>query len=146
MCQAEFGHALPVQLVEQLELAGELVGLLPLGGELGAFLVVVVVRQVFARVGVPAEGPEAVEVDLVAHGVSQRVHEDSSAEAFGGEVLSLPVSVGEKSKLVSWTKEEIVDDAIAIASDLKLSNNIEQPILCFFNRLIVKKLGYTSFL
>ena len=95
--QAEFGHTFPVKLVEQLELAGQLVGLLPLGGELGPFLVVVVVRQVVARVGVPAEGPEAVEVDLVAHGVSQRVHEDSSAETFGREAFSLPVSVEEQT-------------------------------------------------
>ena len=95
--QAEFGHAFPVQLVEQLEFAGQLVGLLPLGGEFGPFLVVVVVRQLLACVGVPAEGPEAVEMDLVAHGVGQRVHEDSSAETFGREVFSLPVSVGERS-------------------------------------------------
>ena len=102
--QAEFDHAFPVQLVEQLELAGQLVGLLPLGGEFGPFLVVVVVRQVLARVRVPAEGPEAVEMDLVAHGRGQRVHEDSSAETFGGEVFSLPVSVKEQKGLSSRIK------------------------------------------
>lgn len=96
MRQAEFDHTFPVQLVEQLEFAGQLVGLLPLGGEFGPFLVVVVVRQVLARVGVPAEGPEAKEVDLVAHGRGKRVHEDSGAETLGGEVFSLPVSVRRK--------------------------------------------------
>lgn len=65
--QAEFDHAFPVKLVEQLELGGQLVGLLPLGCEFCPFLVIVVVGQVLARVGVPAEGPETVEVDLVAH-------------------------------------------------------------------------------
>lgn len=75
-------------------------GLLPLGGEFGPFLVVVVVRQVLPRVGVPAEGPEAVEMDLVAHGGRQRVHEDSSAETFRGEIFSLPVSVEGKDKSV----------------------------------------------
>lgn len=49
-------------------------GLLPFGGELGALLVVVVIRQLFTRVGVPAEGPEAVKMDLVTHGGCQRVH------------------------------------------------------------------------
>lgn len=97
MRQTEFGHAFPVQLVEQLELAGQLVSLLPLGGEFGPFLVVVVVRQLLARVRVPAEGPEAVQMDLVAHGVGQRVHEDSSAETLGRKVFSLPVSVWEKT-------------------------------------------------
>lgn len=66
--QAEFDHAFPVQLVEQLELAGQLVGLLPLSGEFGPFLVIVVVWQILARIGVPAKGPEAIEVDLVADG------------------------------------------------------------------------------
>lgn len=65
--QAEFDHAFPVQLVEQLELAGQLVGFLPLSGEFGPFLVVVVVRQILACVGVPAKGPEAIEVDLVTY-------------------------------------------------------------------------------
>lgn len=56
-------------------------GLLPLGGELGAFLVIVVVRQLLARVGVPTEGPETIQVDLVAHGGGQRVHQDARAQA-----------------------------------------------------------------
>lgn len=94
-----------MQLVEQLELAGQLVGLLPLGGEFCPFLVVVVIGQVLACVGIPAEGPKAVEVDLVAHGRGQRVHEDSSAETFGGQVFGLPVSVrkktGQSSKIAS---------------------------------------------
>lgn len=41
---------------------------MPLGGEFCPLLVIVVVRQVLACIGVPAEGPEAVEMDLVAHG------------------------------------------------------------------------------
>lgn len=90
-----------MQLVEQLELAGQLVCLLPLGGEFGPFLVVVVVRQILACIRVPAEGPEAVEMDLVAHGRGQCVHEDSSAETFGGEVFSLPISVRKKVTMKS---------------------------------------------
>lgn len=109
MGQTQFGDALPVQLVEQFELAGQLVSLLPLGGELGPFLVVVVVWQVFARVGVPAKGPEAVEVDLVAHGESQRVHEDTGAEAFGRQVLSLPVSVRETKEIRCSTVIQTAD-------------------------------------
>ena len=54
-------------------------GLLPFGGELGALLVVVMVRQLLTRVGVPAEGPEAKQVDLVTHGRRQSVHQDASA-------------------------------------------------------------------
>lgn len=57
-----------MHLVEEFELGGQLVRLLPLGGELGALLVVVMVWQLLARVGVPAKGPEAVQVDLVTHG------------------------------------------------------------------------------
>lgn len=68
VCQAQPNHTFPVQLVEQLELGGQLVGLLPLGGEFCPFLVIVVVGQLFACVGVPAKGPKAVEVDLIAHG------------------------------------------------------------------------------
>lgn len=56
-----------MHLVEEFELSRQLVRLLPLGSELGALLVVVVVRQLLARVRVPAKGPEAVQVDLVAH-------------------------------------------------------------------------------
>ena len=94
MREAELGHTLPMHLVQQSELAGQLVGLLPLGGELCALLVIVVVGEVLARVGVPAERPEAVEVDLLAHGRGQRVHEDTSAKTLRGQVLGLPVSVG----------------------------------------------------
>lgn len=68
VCQAESNHTFPVQLVEQLELGGQLVGLLPLGGEFCPLLVIVVVRQFFACVGVPAERPKAVKVDFVTHG------------------------------------------------------------------------------
>ena len=90
--EVEFQQPLGVHLVEQLELCGQLVGLLPLGGELGALLVVVVVGQLLARVGVPAERPEAIQVDLVAHGGGQRVHEDARAQPFGGQLLGLPVA------------------------------------------------------
>lgn len=100
MRQAELNHALPVQLVEQLELTGQLVRLLPLGGEFCPFFVVVVVGQVIACVGIPAEGPETVEVDLITHGRGQRVHEDSCAEAFGGKVFGLPVPVRKQNGAV----------------------------------------------
>lgn len=66
--EGELQKSLRMHLVEEFELGGQLMGLLPLGGELGALLVVVVVRQLLTRVGVPPEGPEAVQVDLVAHG------------------------------------------------------------------------------
>lgn len=69
--------------------------LLPLRGKLGPFLVIVMVRQVLACVGVPSERPEAVEVDFIAHGGGQCVHEDPRAQTLGREVLSFPVSVGE---------------------------------------------------
>lgn len=98
VCQAESNHTFPVQLVEQLELGGQLVGLLPLGGEFCPLLVIVVVRQFFACVGVPAERPKAVKVDFVTHGRGERVHEDSSAEAFGRQVFGLPVSAREQKE------------------------------------------------
>lgn len=91
---AELQQTLRVHLVEQPELGRQLVRLLPLGGELGALLVVVVVRQLFARVRVPSEGPEAVQVDLVAHGRRQRVHEDARAQALRRQLLGFPVTVG----------------------------------------------------
>lgn len=65
--------------------------LLPLGGELGAFLVVVVVGQLLARVRVPAERPEAVQVNLLAQGRGQSEHQDPRAQALRGELLRLPV-------------------------------------------------------
>lgn len=71
-----------MHLVQEFELSGQLVRLLPLGGELGTLLVVVVVWQLLARVGVPTKGPEAIQVDLVAHGGGQRVHQDARAQAF----------------------------------------------------------------
>lgn len=86
-----------MHLVEQFELTGQLVGLLPFGCELGPFLVIVVVGKLLARVGVPAEGPEAVQVDLLTHGRSQRVHEDPRAQPLGRKVFSLPISVEEES-------------------------------------------------
>ena len=82
-----------MHLVEQPKLGGQLVGLLPLGGELGALLVVVVVRELLVRVGVPSEGPEAVQVDLIAHGRGQRVHQDARAQPLRGQLLGLPVPV-----------------------------------------------------
>lgn len=80
--ERELEQSFRVHLVQQFELSRQLVRLLPLGGKLGTLLVVVVVRQLLARVGVPAKGPEAVQVDLVAHGRGQRVHQDARAEAF----------------------------------------------------------------
>ncbi len=71
-----------MHLVEKSELGRQLMGLLPFGGKLGALLVVVVVWQLLTRVRVPAEGPEAVQVDLVAHGRRQCVHQDAGAQAF----------------------------------------------------------------
>lgn len=109
MRQAELDHAFPVQLVQQLELAGQLVGLLPLSGEFGPFLVIVVVRQILARIGVPAKGPEAIEVDLVAYGRGQRVHEDPGAETFGREILSLPVSDRKKRQMDHKLNQRVED-------------------------------------
>lgn len=82
-----------MHLVEQFELGGKLMGLLPFGGELGALPVVVVVRQLLPRVGVPSEGPEAVQVDLVAHGGGQRVHQDARTQALRRQLLGFPVAV-----------------------------------------------------
>lgn len=79
--QGELQQSLRVHLVEESELSGQLMGLLPFGGELGALLVVVVVWQLLACVWVPAKGPEAVQVDLVTHGGRQSVHQDASAQA-----------------------------------------------------------------
>lgn len=84
-----------MQLIKQFEFTRQLMRLLPLCGELGPFLVIVMVRQLLACVGVPSEGPEAVEVNFIAHGICQCVHEDPSAQTFGREVLSFPVSVRE---------------------------------------------------
>lgn len=92
--QAELEDSVSVQLVEQLELGGELVRLLPPGGELGAPAVVVVVGQLPARVGVPAEGPEAEQLDALTHGGGQREHQDAGAETLGGQLLGPPVAAG----------------------------------------------------
>lgn len=96
MGEGELQQSLRVHLVEQFELGGQLVGLLPFGSELGALLVVVVVRKLLARVGVPGEGPEAVQVDLVAHGGCQRVHQDAGAQALRRQLLGFPVAVEHK--------------------------------------------------
>lgn len=79
--QRELQQPLRMHLVEESELSRQLMGLLPFGGELGALLVVVVVWKLLACVWVPAKGPEAVQVNLVAHGGRQRVHQDASAQA-----------------------------------------------------------------
>lgn len=94
--EGELQQPLRMHLVEESELGGQLMGLLPFGGELGALLVVVVVRQLLARVRVPAKGPEAVQVDLVAHGGRQRVHQDAGAQALRRQLLGFPVAVGYK--------------------------------------------------
>lgn len=93
MRQSEFGQSFTVHPVEQLELRRQLVGLLPLGRELGSLLVVVVVREVLPRVGVEAEGPEPVQVDLLTDGRGKGVHENTCAQPLGRQVLVLPVSV-----------------------------------------------------
>lgn len=66
--EGELQQSLLVHLVEEFELSRQLMGLLPLCGELGAFFVIVVVRKLLTRVRVPAEGPKAIQVDLVTHG------------------------------------------------------------------------------
>lgn len=96
--QRELQQSVCVHLVEEFELGGQLMGLLPLGGELGALAVVVVVRQLLARVGVPAKGPEAVQVNLVTHGGRQRVHQDARAQALWRQLLGFPVAVGYNEK------------------------------------------------
>lgn len=68
MGQGELQQSLCMHLVEEFEFGGQLMGLLPFGGELGTLLVVVVVRQLLTCVWVPAKGPETVKVDLVTHG------------------------------------------------------------------------------
>lgn len=99
MRQGEFGQSFTVHPVEQLELCRQLVGLLPLGGELGSLLVVVVVREVLPRVGVEAEGPESVQVDLVTYGRGQGVHQDPRAQPLRGQVLVPPVPGKARSSL-----------------------------------------------
>lgn len=91
MRQAEFQDALRVHFEEQFELGGQLVGLLPLGGELGSLLVIVMIRQLFAGIRVPAEGPEAVQMDLLAHRRGQREHQDASAQTLRRQMLGLPI-------------------------------------------------------
>lgn len=94
--ERELQHSLHVHLVEEFELGRQLMGLLPLGGELGALLVVVVVRQLLARVRVPAKRPEAVQVNLVTHGGRQCVHQDASAQALWRQMLGFPVTIEDK--------------------------------------------------
>lgn len=96
--EGELQQSLRVHLVEEFELSGQLMRLLPFGGEFGALLVIVVVRQLLARVWVPAKGPEAIQVDLVAHGGSQRVHQDACAEAFRRQLFGFPVAVEQKGR------------------------------------------------
>lgn len=86
-----------MHLEEQFELGGQLVRLLPPGGELGALLVVVMVGQLFARVGVPAEGPESVQVHLFTQRRGQREHQDPCAQTLRGKLLRLPVPADSKS-------------------------------------------------
>lgn len=88
-----------MHLEEQFELGGQLVRLLPLGGELGALLVVVVVRQLLPRVGIPAEGPESVQVDLITQGRGQREHEDPCAQPLRRQLLRFPVSADKQQDI-----------------------------------------------
>lgn len=96
--EGELQQSLRVHLVEEFELSGQLMRLLPFGGEFGALLVIVVVRQLLPRVWVPAKGPEAIQVDLVAHGGSQRVHQDACAEAFRRQLFGFPVAIEQKGR------------------------------------------------
>lgn len=93
MGEGELQQSFCVHLVEEFKLGRQLVGLLPLGGEFGALLVVVVVGELFACVRVPAKGPETVQVDLVTHGRSQRVHQNACAQALRRQLLGFPVAV-----------------------------------------------------
>lgn len=93
MGEGELQQSFCVHLVEEFKLGWQLVGLLPLGGEFGALLVVVVVGELFACVRVPAKGPETVQVDLVTHGRSQRVHQNACAQALWRQLLGFPVAV-----------------------------------------------------
>lgn len=92
MGKTELQQSLCMHLVEEFELGRQLVRLLPLGGELGALLVVVVVRQFFSSVGIPAEGPESIQMNLIAHGGRQRVHQDPSAQTLRRQLLGFPVT------------------------------------------------------
>lgn len=96
MGEGELQQSLCMHLVEEFELSWQLMGFLPFGGELGALLVIVVVRQLLTRVGVPAKGPETIKVDLVTHGGCQCVHQDPSAEALRRQLLGFPVAVEHK--------------------------------------------------
>lgn len=87
-----------MHLVEEFELCWQLMGLLPFGGKFGPLPVVVVVRQLLTRVGVPAKRPEAVQVDLVAHGRGQSVHQDAGAQALRRQLFGFPVAVKYKNK------------------------------------------------
>lgn len=105
--EGELQQSVRVHLVEKFELSGQLMRLLPLGGEFGALLVIVVVWQLLARVRVPAKGPEAVQVDLVAHGGSQRVHQDACAEAFRRQLFGFPVAVEQKGRELLGTETDL---------------------------------------
>lgn len=83
MRQGQFGQSFTVHPVEQLELCRQLVGLLPLGCELCSFLIIVVVWEVFPRVGVEPERPESIQVNLFAYGRSKRIHENTCAQPLG---------------------------------------------------------------
>lgn len=58
-------------------------GLLPLGGELGSFLVIVVVWEVLPCVGIKPEGPESIQVNLFTYGRSKGIHENTCAQPLG---------------------------------------------------------------
>lgn len=95
--EAELQHALPMHLVEQFELSGQLMGFLPFGGELGALLVIIVVGKFLACVRIPAKGPESIQVDPLTHRGSQCVHQDTRAEALWRQLLGFPVAVEYKN-------------------------------------------------
>lgn len=94
-----------MHLEQELELSRQLVRLLPLGGELGAFLVIVVVGQLLACIRVPAKRPEAVQVNLLTQGRGQSEHQDPCAQALRGQLLRLPVSANTNTTPVQETPE-----------------------------------------
>lgn len=94
--QAELQQTFLMHLVEQFKLGWQLMGFLPFGGELGALLVIIVIREFLTCVWVPAKGPESIQVDLVTHGGSQSIHQDTGAEALWRQLLGFPVAVEHK--------------------------------------------------
>lgn len=60
MRQRQLGEPFLIHSVQQLKLHRQLVGLLPFGGEFGSFLVIVMVWELFLRVGVKSKRPKSI--------------------------------------------------------------------------------------